>query len=124
MTDFDSFWATYPRKEGKTDARIRWDKVIKDTSPEVIIKALERQVLAGVFEQKREQARRQGMPRDHFIKQPARWLNAGCWEDEIAPCQRTPFRNGAAELLAREWMEPTIEESATPPGMIEGPAHG
>lgn len=118
---FDMFYAMFPRKEAKAAARVRWDKVVKDTPPAVIIAALELQIKAGIFEEKRANALREGKARDHYIKQPARWLNAGCWEDEIVPRARPQFRNGAMEALARHT---EANWTGFDDNLIEGPANG
>lgn len=110
---FDAFWMMYPRKIAKAFARKSFNSAVKKAHYEEILLALRSQIDASAFSDDKG-----------FIPYPASWLNAERWSDEIIPHRRTPFRNGAAELLAREWMEPTIEGSVTPPGMIEGPAHG
>lgn len=122
--DFQAFWRPYPRHEAMADALKAFNQVATKATIPDILRGLEAQISAGVFERIMSDARQRGYHPSKFIKLPATWLRGKHWRDEISTCQRTPFRNGAAELLAREWMEPTIEGSATPLGMIEGPAHG
>lgn len=69
-TAFDDFWAVYPRKVAKGDARRAWQKAIRVASPEEII--------AGAM----RYARKAEPP---FICHPATWLNAERWADEDEP---------------------------------------
>ena len=65
--DFEDFWAAYPRKVAKTDARRAWDKAMGVTTPEAIGAAL----------------RAAKWPEDpKFIPHPSTWLNQGRWDDE------------------------------------------
>jgi hypothetical protein len=72
---FDRFWAAYPRRRDKDDARRAWDKLIKGTkrNPEkvpapVLIAA------ATHYRDSREVA-------DGYAKYPATFLNKGTWRD-------------------------------------------
>ena len=58
----------------------------------VIIDAIEAQRIAGMFGDDPK-----------FIPHPATWLHQERWADEIVHKRRPTFRNGAAELLAREF---------------------
>jgi hypothetical protein len=66
---FDAFWKEYPKKVGKDAARRAWAKALKRTDAHKIIDVVER------------------YPFDHarlrYEKDPATWLNAGCWEDDL-----------------------------------------
>lgn len=77
MTDeqFDQFWAQYPRKDAKIAARKAFDKALKIVGFDDLMAGLERYC---------EQIERTGKDRQ-FIKQPATWLNQGCWDDEHLP---------------------------------------
>jgi hypothetical protein len=103
---FDTFWAAYPRKVGKGAARKAWAMAGKKVSDIVICASLEYQRRAGAFDVE---------PR--FIPHPATWLNGERWADEITPRHRLPFRNGAAELLAREAETAPVSG----PNWLEGP---
>lgn len=90
-TEFARFWAAYPRKVGKGEARKAWAKVIKSG---ITVD----QVLAGVESYKRDLARRRVEP--NFIKHPGPWLNAERWTDqlngndlEIEPARRAWWDN-------------------------------
>ena len=66
---FDEFWAAYPRKSEKQDARKAWARVTRKVLPEKIIAA------AKVYAQKRA-------GEDHqFTKLPATWLNKGSYDE-------------------------------------------
>ncbi|WP_284990875.1 hypothetical protein [Arthrobacter sp. efr-133-TYG-120] len=68
--EFDSFWASYPRKIGKDLARKAFEKALKRADPRTIMDGLEtlRKEVAGKDQQ--------------FIPHPSSWLNAGRWQDE------------------------------------------
>lgn len=73
--DFDRFWAAYPRKEAKKDARKVWDKLRPDP-------ALVARILDAVERRKRsDDWLREG---GRFIPHPSTWLNGRRWEDETA----------------------------------------
>jgi hypothetical protein len=109
---FDTFWAAYPRKCGRGQARRAWLAAGKKVSDFAILAALELQRRAGVFDRE---------PR--FIPHASTWLNGERWSDEIVPSTRAGLRNGAAELLLREaeaW--PLVDAAVEPWSEIEGPA--
>lgn len=98
IEDFDMFWAAYPRKVAKGEARKAFESALKKVHFHGIMAAIELQRRAGLHD---------GDPK--FIPHPATWLRAERWSDEIIPRQRPIFRNGALELLAQEaemWPEP------------------
>lgn len=71
---FDEFWAAYPKKVGKGEARKSWRKIKPDAE-------LHRKILAAVEEAKRSEQ----WTREHgqYIPNPATWLNQSRWEDEL-----------------------------------------
>lgn len=71
-SEFDTFWAAYPRKKGKIAGRKAFDKAIKLTSLE--------QLLQGIDFLKSE-IKRNGT-KIEYVPHPASWLNDGRWEDE------------------------------------------
>ena len=74
---FDEFWATYPKKVGKKDARKAW-AAAKDKPPvAAVVEAVE---VLKYSAQWRDQSGR-------FVPNPATWLRRGGWDDEIAPQQ-------------------------------------
>lgn len=66
---FARFWAAYPRKIGKGQARKAWAKAVKTTNPEAVIAA------AGRFTAQR------GNEDPKFTAHPATWLNGERWAD-------------------------------------------
>ena len=74
-SEFDEFWSEYPRKVGKKDARKAFDKALKTTDAETMIRAVIAQKQSGQW--LRENGR--------YIPNPATWLNQGRWDDEIQP---------------------------------------
>lgn len=65
---FDEFWAAYPRKTDKGNARKAWDKALKKTDPQVIISAA-RSLAAS-------------RPDLQFTAHPSTWLNGERWDDQ------------------------------------------
>lgn len=65
---FDTFWAAYPKKVSKDAARRAWAKAARRADPDKIVEVV---------------ARYPFRPDKQFIKDPATWLNAGCWEDDL-----------------------------------------
>lgn len=71
---FDEFWDHYPNKREKLPARIVWNRVTRNTDPNVIVAA------AKAFGED------PNLPAERkFIKHPATWLNKACWEDGALP---------------------------------------
>jgi hypothetical protein len=70
---FDEFYSLYPKKVGRQLAVKAYNKAIKQTPHETIMKGL-KQYKAHLLNKGTEM---------QFIKQPATWLNAGCWDDDF-----------------------------------------
>ena len=79
VQDFEKFWSLYPRKTGKLAAEKAFAKAVTLTSIETIIAGAERY------------AKDPNLPAEKFVKHPATWLNAGCWDDP--PLPHDPKRN-------------------------------
>lgn len=74
-TGFDEFWAAYPRKKNKEQARKAFKK-LKGVKLQELLDAIERQ------KRSRDWTKDGGQ----YIPYPATWLNAGGWQDEdMAP---------------------------------------
>ena len=69
LTEFEKFWAVYPRHREKFRARTAYDKALKHVSHEKIMIAVRHYA---------EEVRGKELK---FVKHPATWLNAGCWLD-------------------------------------------
>ncbi|MDE3023487.1 MAG: YdaU family protein [Pseudomonadota bacterium] len=65
--DFERFWAGFPRKVGKGQARRAWQAAIRKAEPDAIIAAM----LAQRFD-----------PRERFQPHPTTWLNGERWLDQ------------------------------------------
>lgn len=71
---FDTFWAAYPKKKSKDDARKAWDKRRPDAALlQVILTALQQQGQSPDWQ--KEHGR--------YIPFPATWLNRGQWTDAV-----------------------------------------
>lgn len=70
---FEEWWAAYPRKVAKAEARKAWDKL----KPSADMEAAMHEALSWQREQ-------DGWVKDHgaFIPHPATWLRGERWEDE------------------------------------------
>ncbi len=74
MSDFDIWWAAYPRKVAKRLARKKWADLSKEFPPiDQMLKVLE------------AQKRSKGWLKNEgeFIPHPTTYLNQGRWEDEL-----------------------------------------
>lgn len=71
---FSKFWAAYPKKAGKADARKAFAKLRPD-------KTLLQKILSAIEIQKKSRQWQDGQ----YIPYPATWLNGGRWEDETEP---------------------------------------
>lgn len=69
---FDEFWAAWPKREAKKDARRAWDK-LSAANKAAALAALPAHVARW---------RNEGRSRNH-IPHPATWLNGERWEDEL-----------------------------------------
>jgi hypothetical protein len=92
--DFKVFWESYPRREGKLEARKAFKQALKLTDLATI--------LAGVYRYRDDPNRSQS-----FTKLPATWLNKGCWDDEPLPERAATFddRKMAADEIAQRQSE-------------------
>lgn len=69
--EFDQWYARYPKKEAKENARKAFTKARKSASLEVLLEGLERYAVSVKGKERQ------------FIALPGSWLNAGRWQDEI-----------------------------------------
>jgi hypothetical protein len=70
---FEMFWKSFPRRVAKGAARKAFDKAIKKTTLENMLKAITEYVAK--------------KPEKIDFKHPATWLNGECWDDEWEPDQ-------------------------------------
>lgn len=72
---FDAFWIAYPKKVAKENAISAWKKIkMDDILFAKMLKAIKDQKLSDTDKQ--------------FIPNPATWLNAKRWEDEVVSTQK------------------------------------
>jgi len=71
-SDFDSFYAAFPKKVAPDDAKKSYSKALKKTSHQTIMQGVAKYKASVAGTEKR------------FIQAPAAWLNKGRWADEHA----------------------------------------
>lgn len=90
--DFEAFWAAYPRKTAKWDARKAWHAAVqrRGLSAQAAIAAVE------------AQARSDQWTRDggRFVPSPAAWLSGGRWLDDVSAMadSENAKKGGAADV--------------------------
>jgi hypothetical protein len=94
MTAFDDFWAAYPRKTAKGDARKAWEKAAR-SEPNLLALCLD----ALAWQTKQEQWTRDG---GKFVPYPATWLNREQWSDEDPAVAEAQARLARAAQRAAE----------------------
>ena len=70
-TDFDAFWAAYPHKVGKADARLKFPKALEKAALPELLAGLQRYIAE--------------KPPDRSWCNPATWLHQERWGDQPAP---------------------------------------
>ena len=70
---FEKFWKAYPRHEAKQRAIPALERALKRTDIDTILNAIEKQ----------KNSEKWLKDNGQFIPHPAKWLNGGCWEDEV-----------------------------------------
>lgn len=90
---FDDFWAAYPKKVGKDAARRAWAKAVRRDDPAKIVDVVRRYPFR---------------PDKQFVKDPATWLNAGCWTDDLdtVAAANRPRTVGAHAYSAAPYRDP------------------
>lgn len=84
---FDRFWAAYPRKEAKKDARAAWNKLRPDDALiDTMLAAIEAKLRAAGGDWQREGGR--------FIPLPATWLRGERWND--TPTEQPEHTSGGS----------------------------
>jgi hypothetical protein len=87
---FNEFWAVYPRKKGKGQARKAFEKALEKTDLQTILDGVHAYIANDVMDD------------PQFIAHPSTWLNSERWEDEYAETRevlRSPYVGGP-----REWV--------------------
>lgn len=75
LNGFEEFYQHYPKKTGRLEAEKAWKKISPGKELSAIIKsAIKNQVKAEHF---------LGSDGNQYYKNPATWLNQGCWMDSV-----------------------------------------
>lgn len=92
-SEFEDFYAAYPRHVGKDAARRAFEKAVKaGTAPADIIDGARRYAAATAA----------AGTETRYIAHPATWLNAGRWSDDMedaAPVECTPWQKKTTRLV-------------------------
>jgi len=75
---FEDFWRAYPKKIARADAMRAFAMVVQQATPSEIIRG----AIRYAAERKGEDPR--------YTKNPATWLNKGCWKDPSPPFHALP----------------------------------
>lgn len=108
MSDFETFWATYPRKVGKGQARRAWQGAAKKAKPETILEGLARY-----------RASLDGAD-PKFIRHAATWLHGEGWLDEQTTNGKdeTPLTPEQVAASDDRWTARAKAGEAVPDGII------
>jgi len=88
---FNEFWAVYPRKKGKGQARRAFEKALEKTDLETIIAGVEAYI------------EHEDMSDPQFVAHPSTWLNGERWEDEHVEAKVVPKSPYVGS--EREWVK-------------------
>lgn len=86
---FETFWAVYPKRVAKLDARRAYQQASKVASPDEILAGVTRYI--------------KSKPAWQEWKHPAAWLRAGRWMDEESAQEQPKAKVGSVEYYARSW---------------------
>lgn len=92
ITPFDQFWALYPKKKGKGDAKKAWDKL--KVGPQLFS-----QIMIAV----EAQCRWPEWKDIDFVPHPATWLRAEEWLDEPSPRARKAGEKSDVPVEKTRW---------------------
>lgn len=93
VQDFEKFWVAYPNKRGKQAAEKAFIKALNLVTAETLI--------AGAT----QYANDPNLPEPKFVKHPATWLNAGCWDDPPLPADPKRLKQLEQQRNETELME-------------------
>lgn len=88
VSDFETFWKSYPRKVGKDAALKAWNK--KKPNLDEVLKALEWQTQSAQWLKDGGQ----------FIPHPATYLNQGRWKDEPCVIESKPVIRNKSHFMS------------------------
>jgi hypothetical protein len=78
---FEDFYARYPRKVGRKEARRKFETAVKAGTPA-------RELIDGA----RRYAEAMAGTADRYVKHPSTWLHQGCWADEHPAPESQPVQ--------------------------------
>jgi hypothetical protein len=92
--NFDLFWAAYPKKVGKKDAKRAWERAKDKPSIDEIVRIVQQHSIS-------EQWKKDG---GQYVPNPATWINRGGWEDEViqSTASAIPRNESPAERMLRK----------------------
>lgn len=100
---FDDFWALYPRRVAKKEARHAWAKIDAKHYPTILTALYE---WARIWNDRGE---------PQYTPHPATWLNGERWEDDFPPGHK-PY---TATQQRQEEKQEIGERKAMPPHVLE-----
>lgn len=89
---FDDFWAAYPKRMGRMEAKVAWEVATFEASPDEIIDGAKRYA---TYCKQHEMEHK-------FISMPAKWLSSQRWTDEY-PGPPKPKENDYRAKKMAEW---------------------
>lgn len=93
-TDFDRFWAAYPRKYGKGVARLQFAIAIKRTTLQTMLDAI-------AWQKQTPQWRKDG---GAFIPKPQTWLHGEHWDDRPSEAPQLKDQTAKNVNAITEWL--------------------
>ena len=107
---FDEWWAHYPRKVDKLDAKRAYVAIVSGKHRDPDHHATIPQLLAALKAHK--------FPNDpQFIKHPATWLNKGAWTDFVARSKPLSLEEEIQQLAESEDGKTLLKEKGAEEGM-------
>ena len=95
MTEFDIWWAAYPRKTAKGAARKSFEKAIRLTTLQTMLAALE-------WQRTQEQWLKDG---GQFIPMPTTYLNQERWDDQPLESPQAKAQTVRNLTVVQRWAE-------------------
>jgi hypothetical protein len=93
VQDFEKFWFEYPNKRGKQAAEKAFVKALSNVDAATLIAGAKRY------------AGDPNLPDLKFVKHPATWLNAGCWDDPLLPVDPQRMKQNEKQRIENELNE-------------------
>lgn len=107
MSEFERFWAAYPKRKGanpKAPAHIKWTKIVSTVDPEILIAAAKR------YAEEAKEAIGTA-----YIAQTITWLNQARWEDYVPSNDPRPIEKVFVEVDSPQWEAWKTHRGKKPP---------